>query len=157
MRRANAQRHLNPLQGLHHAKKNVKNVNKSMLCLYFNQDNCSHAKNHETRGVMYKHICYECFTSSGRIFGHPSTESRNKLKKLPKKRISMSVQMLSTQRFVRYVYVLDMYTSKPDAWDELNASKQQVSYWYKQVRSTQKVCSTHTYAQVLLKNIQVVQ
>ena len=36
---------------------------------------------HETRGVMYKHIYSEGFTSFGNL---PSTECQNKLKKHPK-------------------------------------------------------------------------
>ena len=67
--RANVQRHVNPSQCPQYSMKSVKNDSKFMPYFYFNEGNCSHTKNknHETRGLMYKHICAECFTSSCRI------------------------------------------------------------------------------------------
>ena len=84
VRRANAQTHVNPSQGSQNSKKSVTPPSRSMPYLHFNQGNCSYTTNHETRGVMYKHICSECFTSFGKVFGHHSTECWNKLKKQSK-------------------------------------------------------------------------
>ena len=44
-------------------KRNLKFL-KSMPCQFINQNSCSHASTHETRGVLYKHICAHCFTSA---------------------------------------------------------------------------------------------
>ena len=78
IRRANAQKHVtNSPQTLSNAKKYGKTT-KSMPCTYFNQGTCVQKKSHETRGVLYKHICASCFTSIGKTFPHSEMDCKNK-------------------------------------------------------------------------------
>ena len=81
IRRANAQKHVtvppatsipNPPFG-----KKFGKTTKSMPCTYFNQGTCVQKKSHETRGVLYKHICASCFALSGKTFPHPEIECKN--------------------------------------------------------------------------------
>ena len=82
IRRANAQKHVPGVQNafaLHSNsfKKSTK-VTKSMPCTYFNQGSCMQGKSHETKGVLYKHICSACFASSGKTFPHSEIDCKNK-------------------------------------------------------------------------------
>ena len=73
IRRANAQRHLHANLGSGMAK-----TNKTTTCQYYNKGSCNFSKNHETRGIWYKHVCSHCFSTTGKSFTHPETECRNK-------------------------------------------------------------------------------
>ena len=53
---------------------------KSMPCHYFNQGTCLQGRSHETRGVLYKHICEACFANNGKTFPHPEVECKSKSK-----------------------------------------------------------------------------
>ena len=70
IRRANAQKHV--VQGssssntAQYNKKSTLKVGKTMPCHFYNQNSCSHTSTHETKGVLYKHICSYCFTSANR-------------------------------------------------------------------------------------------
>ena len=84
IRRANAQKHVtnsvtsssqNPL-----FSKKFGKTTKSMPCTYFNQGTCLQKKSHETRGVLYKHICASCFASAGKTFPHAEIKCKNKHK-----------------------------------------------------------------------------
>ena len=84
IRRANAQKHVansaaispqNPV----FSKKFAKTT-RSMPCTYFNQGTCLQKKSHETRGVLYKHICASCFASAGKTCPHAEIECKNKHK-----------------------------------------------------------------------------
>ena len=84
IRRANAQKHV--VQGscnsnnYQYGKKSSLKVGKTMLCQFFNQNSCVHASTHETRGVLYKHICAHCLTSANRTFSHSEMDCRNRKK-----------------------------------------------------------------------------
>ena len=73
IRRANAQRHNVQTNASQSSKKLGPKHAKSMTCNYFNAGTCSHTKTHETRGVLYKHVCSACF-ANGKSFGHPEIE-----------------------------------------------------------------------------------
>ena len=82
IRRANAQKHVPNLQTASSVvsnsfKKSTK-ITKSMPCTYFNQNSCMQGKSHETKGVLYKHICSACFASSGKTFPHSEIDCKNK-------------------------------------------------------------------------------
>ena len=84
IRRANAQKHMplaqtNSSQNFNSSKKFGKTT-KSMPCTYFNQGTCVQKKFHETRGVLYKHICASCFASAGKTFPHAEVDCKNKQK-----------------------------------------------------------------------------
>ena len=82
VRRANAQRHTTQNSGSQSTKKFSQKHTKSLTCNYFNSGTCSHSKTHETRGVLYKHVCAACF-AVGKSFHHPEIECRSKNKKNP--------------------------------------------------------------------------
>ena len=82
IRRANVQKHVPNLQiassvVTNSFKKSTK-VTKSMPCTYFNQNSCMQGKSHETKGMLYKHICSACFASSGKMFPHSEVDCKNK-------------------------------------------------------------------------------
>ena len=84
IRRANAQKHVansaaTPPQNPVFWKK-FATTTRSMPCTYFNQGTCLQKKSHETRGVLYKHICASCFASAGKTFPHAEIECKNKHK-----------------------------------------------------------------------------
>ena len=84
IRRANAQKHVvgstQLLAGSNNAKKNTIRSSRTMPCQFFNQGTCSHSATHETKGVLYKHVCSFCFTSANKTFPHTESECRNKKK-----------------------------------------------------------------------------
>ena len=80
IRRANAQRHNVQTNASQSSKKVGPKHAKSMTCNYFNAGSCSHTRTHETRGVVYKHVCSACF-ANGKSFAHPEIECRSKSKK----------------------------------------------------------------------------
>ena len=62
IRRAHAQRHVPSTQNFSkNVTKREKNA-KTMICQFFNQGSCMHSATHETKGVVYKHVCNHCFT-----------------------------------------------------------------------------------------------
>ena len=77
VRRANSQRHTVPSSGSQNSKKLSQKPTRSLTCNYFNLGACSHLKKHETRGMLYKHICAACF-AVGKSFNHPEIECRSK-------------------------------------------------------------------------------
>ena len=84
IRRANAQKHVTASQTVSpqnfSANKKFGKTTKSMPCIYFNQGTCVQKKSHETRGVLYKHICASCFAAIGKTFPHAEIDCKNKQK-----------------------------------------------------------------------------
>ena len=80
IRRANAQKHVQPatFKNVQNDKNSFTKITKSMPCLYYNQNSCTHQKTHDTKDVSYKHVCSSCFATSGKTFAHPESECRNK-------------------------------------------------------------------------------
>ena len=81
IRRAHAQRHVaqNSQTYNKNSSRRDKNI-KSMPCQFFNQGTCTHNSTHETRGVLYRHICSSCFTKNSKSFPHPELDCKNKQK-----------------------------------------------------------------------------
>ena len=77
VRRANAQRHMPTGSGKHQnaERKNGQKHTKTMICTYFNQNTCNFNKTHETKGVLYQHICASCFTNV-KTFPHSEADGR---------------------------------------------------------------------------------
>ena len=80
VRRAHAQRHVahtsaNSTQNFRKSK-----TTKSMPCNFYNQGSCNFSTTHETKGVLYKHICSFCFSKGGKNFAHAETGCRSKNK-----------------------------------------------------------------------------
>ena len=78
VRRAHAQRHSTPQTG-----QNVKNNDKNQKfpakftpCVYFNKNACSQVKNHENKGIFYRHICAACWELDGKAYAHSQLDCR---------------------------------------------------------------------------------
>ena len=82
IRRANAQKNFAGNQHSNTANQNFakkfSKTTRTMPCTNYNQGVCSHTKPHETRGVLYKHICSSCFANNGKTFPHSEIECKNK-------------------------------------------------------------------------------
>ena len=78
IRRAHAQRHVPSTQNFSkNVTKREKNA-KTMICQFFNQGSCMHSATHETKVVVYKHVCNHCFTKNGKSFPHPEMDCKTK-------------------------------------------------------------------------------
>ena len=78
IRRAHAQRHVTANVG-----SNPKNQDRAQFapakftpCIYYNRNACSQTKTHETKGVLYRHICSACWTSDNKAYGHSQADCR---------------------------------------------------------------------------------
>ena len=84
IRRANAQKHVSNPQtlasGTNNSFKRSAKITRSMPYTYFNQGSCIQGKSHETKGVLYKHICASCFAINGKTFSHSEVDCKNKTK-----------------------------------------------------------------------------
>ena len=80
VRRAHAQRHITHTSS--NATQNFKKskTTKFMPCNFYNQGSCNFSTTHETKGVLYKHICSFCFSKGGKNFAHAENECRSKNK-----------------------------------------------------------------------------
>ena len=83
IRRANAQRHVVSTQASSASQKFRKGQNsqksvKSMPCVYYNDNSCNFNKNHETKGVFYRHICSSCFAQDGKVNAHSALDCKQK-------------------------------------------------------------------------------
>ena len=76
VRRAHAQRHVIGNQNADKLFAKKSKATKSMPCQFFNAGSCLHPQTHETKGVLYKHVCSACFTKNGKNFPHPEAECR---------------------------------------------------------------------------------
>ena len=109
VRRVHAQRHTSAIQDtINHALKH--NNNRSMVCQYYNSRICSQQNSHEAKGVMYRHVCYFCFTKSGKSFQHTEANCKNKLK--AKKLVGLGVGS-----------TLACYVSSRRVWSTIKNSK----------------------------------
>ena len=75
VRRANAQRHMPTGSGKHQNtdRKNGQKHSKTMICTYFNQNMCNFTKTHETKGVLYRHLCASCY-ATGKNFPYSEAD-----------------------------------------------------------------------------------
>ena len=73
IRRAYAQRH-NTGQGSAQRAQDKHSATKTATCVYFNKGMCSQKQTHETKGVLYKHICALCWAKDSKAYPHPQTE-----------------------------------------------------------------------------------
>ena len=78
VRRAHAQRHVVGAQTSEKKFSKKAKAVKSMPCQFFNAGLCLHSQTHETKGVLYKHVCSACLTKNGKKFPHLEVECRKK-------------------------------------------------------------------------------
>ena len=90
--RAYAQRHVQFLA--QNSKQDKTQANsKATPCVYFNKNTCLKKHTHETKGVLYKHVCSACWTNEGKSYPHSQRDCRkNKTKtKEKKERVGLDV------------------------------------------------------------------
>ena len=69
VRRAHARKHVYQNSQNYNKNPSKRDRNaKSMPCQFFNQGTCMDTSTHETKGVLYHHICSACFTKNGKAF-----------------------------------------------------------------------------------------
>ena len=126
----------------------TQKITKNMPCIFYNQGTCNQPRTHETKGIVYRHICAACFTN-GKTFAHPQVDCKNKLQKSSKKRISLAAHVLSTHAYSHR----NFYNSKiPNASHNCQTTKKQALHWYNTWAAFQNVRPHKTYAQALFKN-----
>ena len=76
VRRAHTQRHVAGAQNVEKNFSTKSKATKSMPCQFFNAGSCLHAQTHETKWILYKHVCSACLTKNGKRFPHPEAECR---------------------------------------------------------------------------------
>ena len=144
IRRANAQKHVQPA-GPKNAQNNNKSftkISKSMPCLYYNQNSCTHQKTHETKGVSYKHVCSSCFATSGKRFAHPESECRNK-KRVNKGMVTGQNHTLQKRMvFWSSVRNSEGFLPKPNVWQK----------WLHTANAFNNKCNGRSYALVVVGN-----
>ena len=77
--RAHVQRH-NTSQSSAHRTQDKHASAKTTTCVYSNKGVCSQYQTHETKGVLYKHVCASCWSTDGKSYPHPQTECRKSTK-----------------------------------------------------------------------------
>ena len=80
VRRAHAQRH-NTAQNNFQRGQEKHSTAKTTTCIYYNKCVCSQKQTHESKGVLYKHVCASCWSKYGKAYPHPQTECRKSTKK----------------------------------------------------------------------------
>ena len=48
--------------------------------VFLNKGSCAHKQTHETKGVLYKHVCISCWAKDDKSYPHPQTECRKNAK-----------------------------------------------------------------------------
>ena len=79
VRRAHAQRHTTALNNAQKGQ-DKSSSSKVTTCVFYNKGTCAHKQTHETKGVLYKHVCMSCWTKDGKSYPHPQTECRKNTK-----------------------------------------------------------------------------
>ena len=76
--RASAQRHVTTSPNeAQNSQKKFKSA-KVLTCSYFNQGTCVHQRSHDTKGIMYRHICNYCFQQNGKTYPHSEQNCRSR-------------------------------------------------------------------------------
>ena len=75
VRRAHAQRHVASQNSGARSDK-TQTSGKNTPCVYYNKGSCVQKATHETKGVLYRHICAFCWSKDGKQFAHPQSECR---------------------------------------------------------------------------------
>ena len=79
VRRAHAQLH-NTVQGSAQRAQDKHSSAKTATCVYYNKGVCSQKQTHETKGVLYKHVCALCWAKDSKAYPDPQTECRRSTK-----------------------------------------------------------------------------
>ena len=115
-------------------KSNPKHV-KSMPCNYYNAGRCSHSKTHETRGVLYKHVCSACLPQASLLV----TQRPNAFLKIKKFQKTIERQ----KRRVYYSLVVSKSSQ------ESNMDKHTALCHFSRYKAYQKTNANKSYADAL--------
>ena len=75
--RAHAQRYITGQGSMNRSQdKSTSGTGRVVPCIYFNKGMCMQKQTHETKGVLYKHICSSCWSKEGKYFSHSQLECR---------------------------------------------------------------------------------
>ena len=77
VRRSHAQRHVATHNATTRSDKG-QNGGKSTPCVYYNKNSSGQKAAHETKGVLYRHICSFCWSKDGKQFAHPQSQNQTK-------------------------------------------------------------------------------
>ena len=83
IRRAHAQRHITGQNSSKSQDRGTSGTGRVTPCIYFNKGMCMQKQTHETKGVLYKHICLSCWSKEGKSFPRSQLECK-KLQNLTK-------------------------------------------------------------------------
>ena len=53
-------------------------------CIYYNKNACSQNRTHETKGVLYRHICSACWAANNKVYGQSQVDCRRTRSKTSK-------------------------------------------------------------------------
>ena len=79
VRRAHAQRY-GTAQSAVQKGQDKPSSGKVTTCVFYNKGSCTHKQTHETKGVLYKHVCMSCWNKEGKSYPHPQTDCRKNAK-----------------------------------------------------------------------------
>ena len=79
VRLAHAQRH-NISQNNFQKGQDKQVAGKTTTCVYYNKGVCSQKQTHETKGILYKHVCASCWAKDGKSYPHSQMECRKNTK-----------------------------------------------------------------------------
>ena len=79
VRRAHAQRH-GTAQNIAQKGQDKSSAGKVTTCVSYNKGSCTHKQTHETKGILYKHVCMASWAKEGKSFPHSQTECRKSAK-----------------------------------------------------------------------------
>ena len=121
---------------------------KSMPCTYCNQNTCSFAKTHETRGVVYRHVCSSCFSTAAKISN--TWKSSVRKKQAAKKRVGEGVDSVCPTRHKNIFWCKD-----GSKCPEVGVEKCQWKSWFYTSKFFSNKCNGRSFAEVLTHGRQV--
>ena len=77
--RVHAQRHSSS-QSTAQNDQDKHSSGKVTTSVYYNKGCCAQKQTHETKGVLYKHVCAKCWSEDCKSYPNPQTECRNSAK-----------------------------------------------------------------------------
>ena len=78
IRRAHDQRHVSQTaQNFNKNQNTNRDGHKIHGCQFFNLGTCMHSSTHDTKWILYRHICVYCHTKNGKTLSHMESECRN--------------------------------------------------------------------------------
>ena len=114
---------------------------------FFNQGMCSHSATHETKGVLYKHVCFFCFTSANKLF-HTLRQNVGIKRKVFQKRGIQGMSHFGTHAH-RSRQVFTSNKKECNLRLELAASKATWSHWFRREMTLSTKADNKTNAQIV--------